>query len=228
MRGGEFTQEQERRIAELMNARLKTTRHENADHLERALNVSKLKPSGTADHVIVSDGATAAWAAVPATGGPPTVTESGIIIPGAMSVQQAMRAIEFQAEQLRQQLGSHHHDERYQQRIPLAYTAVSFGTNWSNYGTWRTAGYAKSQDGVVHLAGLIQRAAASGADLLTLPVGHRPSAPLLFTLSAVIGGVSTIVRVDLQTTGVLQAIGFPASIIDYLSLNVIPPFIAEQ
>jgi NAD/NADP transhydrogenase beta subunit len=69
-----------------------------------AANISNVSDYAN-DHVQATADAHAATAI--------SVTESGIIIPGAMSVQQAMRAIEFQAEQLRQQLGSHHHDERY-------------------------------------------------------------------------------------------------------------------
>lgn len=43
-----------------ITARLKGTRHENSDHLDRALLVSKLKP-GDARSVIASDGTDAVW-----------------------------------------------------------------------------------------------------------------------------------------------------------------------
>lgn len=49
-----------------VNARLKSTRHENSDHLERALLVSKLKPSTTDGYVVGTSGTNTEW--MPRTG----------------------------------------------------------------------------------------------------------------------------------------------------------------
>lgn len=79
MFGNPFNREQESWLDRWLTNRMKSTRHTNSDHLDRALPVVKLKPSGTADQVIVSDGSTASWAAVPATGGPPTGAAGGVL-----------------------------------------------------------------------------------------------------------------------------------------------------
>jgi hypothetical protein len=53
-------------IAALMDARLKLTRHENDDHLDRALLVQKLKPSATDGDMLYTSSGSTVWAAASA------------------------------------------------------------------------------------------------------------------------------------------------------------------
>jgi hypothetical protein len=48
-------------IAALVDARLKLTRHENDDHLDRALLVAKLKPSATNNDALYTSSGSSVW-----------------------------------------------------------------------------------------------------------------------------------------------------------------------
>lgn len=64
--GTPFSREQEYWIASYLDARLKGTRHPNADHPDRALLPQKLKPSGTGDDLLATsdDGKDSEWRSV--------------------------------------------------------------------------------------------------------------------------------------------------------------------
>lgn len=205
-------------VTEIVGRRLREQLANNVlrtDVPPRSLPVSKLTPSGTADHVIVSDGETAAWAAVPATGGTPaasaiTVTESGIIIPAITNVQQAMRAIEFQAEQLRQQLASHHHDERYVEHPPLGTPDGSTitsdisqtgGVGWKQGpGSYVASMYAANSGAPTHTVdGGWQKVGSGGGTLTwTSEIDKRPSG-----VSAQVD-TATNKRIDIRATGLYR------------------------
>jgi hypothetical protein len=61
-----FTDDQIREIERLLNARLRPTKHENHDHLDRALLVQKLKPSATDGDLVYTSGGSVVWAAASA------------------------------------------------------------------------------------------------------------------------------------------------------------------
>jgi hypothetical protein len=66
------------------------------------------------------------------------------------------------------------------------WTAVAaFGTNWANYGSvWSNARYRKDICGTVHLDGMLRSNAASNSNtIFTLPVGYRPSHPILMPMA---------------------------------------------
>ena len=86
---------------------------------------------------------------------------------------------------------------------PLVYTAPTLLNSWVNFGgTWATAGYAKDDQGVVRLKGLLKDGiTALGTSIFKLPVGYRPSEDRVFSV-ATFNGVSLIhARVDVASNG---------------------------
>lgn len=111
---------------------------------------------------------------------------------------------------------------------PPSYTAPTFAGTWANYGAgWRNAGYTKSADGMVHLTGLVGRSGTSGQTIFTLPAGYRPSATLLHLLQAVWSAATQNTRIDIASDGTVTHVSEPGVAIGYISLNNIPPFLAE-
>lgn len=76
---------------------------------------------------------------------------------------------------------------------------------WTNYGTFlNAAGYWKDSFGVVHLRGVI-RNGTSGSFIFVLPSGYRPPIrELLPSISTSSGGIFTLARVDILSTGEIQ------------------------
>jgi len=92
---------------------------------------------------------------------------------------------------------------RKEEQPPLAYTAPTLLNSWVNFGgTWATAGYAKDDQGVVRLKGLLKDGiTALGTPIFKLPVGYRPSEDRVFSV-ATFNGVSLIhARVDVAPNG---------------------------
>ena len=98
------------------------------------------------------------------------------------------------------------------------WTAVSFGTNWTDYGSgYQTAQYKKFGD-QVYLRGLATSNANSWTTyptIFTLPVGYRPPARLIFEQT---GNNSVAVRVDITSGGLVQWVAAGAGS-GYISLD---------
>ena len=91
-------------------------------------------------------------------------------------------------------------------------------TAWSDYGgSFTTAGYTKTSDGVVVLKGLIKKSSAftSGEVIATLPVGYRPSGRLIFGTST---EPNTTARVDIAANG---DIIFDSGTASWMSLDTV-------
>ena len=101
--------------------------------------------------------------------------------------------------------------------------------SWEQYGNpWDTAQYLRTNDGFVHIKGLIRNGTvANGTDLFQLPEGYRPQSNLVF-----IGGTrdpglqhATAARIDVWSDGFVKSYGDANT--DWLSLSGIH-FYAEQ
>jgi hypothetical protein len=76
----------------------------------------------------------------------------------------------------------------------VADTAATLSGTWTNFGSgFRDAGYLKSQDGIVHLRGLIEDGAVPST-AFTLPAGCRPSGTCIFITKCNAGDAE--IRVD--------------------------------
>lgn len=76
----------------------------------------------------------------------------------------------------------------------------TFANGWSNFGNgWDGAAYFKDALGIVHLRGMV-KGGTIGQAIFTLPVGYRPSGPLLFPTIA----TDAIGRIDIDTTGAVK------------------------
>jgi hypothetical protein len=83
-----------------------------------------------------------------------------------------------------------------------AVTAADFKNGWTNYGaTFAPAAYTKTDDGFVHLRGLIRGGTSSGTAMaFVLPAGYRPVVGTeLFVVATAPDG--TAGRIDVQTSG---------------------------
>lgn len=82
----------------------------------------------------------------------------------------------------------------------------AFVNGWTNLGgAFATAAFCRTPDGLVLLRGRIAPGAAT--PVFTLPAGYRPSGGTLSFTSDVGGGF----RIDVLTSGVVQALGAPGS-----------------
>jgi len=82
-----------------------------------------------------------------------------------------------------------------------AWTAVTFGTGWSNYGSGYQAVQYKKFGDLVFLRGLATSGGSAWASyptITTLPTGHRPAARLIFDQMA---NSNQAVRVDITSGG---------------------------
>lgn len=100
--------------------------------------------------------------------------------------------------------------------------ALPFTNGWSNYGgAWETAAYRKDQLGIVHLRGLVTRAAGppQGA-IAVLPVGYRPQRNRVFVVHT--GEAPYQVgRVDAQPDGLITWSSGAVGETDYTSLETV-------
>lgn len=70
--------------------------------------------------------------------------------------------------------------------------------SFENYSTeYHVAQFRKDPLGTVHIRGLVKRSAASTANILTLPVGYRPSKVMSFTTTA----DNNWARINISTDG---------------------------
>lgn len=86
-------------------------------------------------------------------------------------------------------------------RLGGAWTGLSFGSGWANYGgAYQTGQYKKVGD-IVFLRGLVARTSGVGTTIATLPVGYRPPAQCLYIMNTDTGAG----RLDIQTDGQIIA-----------------------
>lgn len=98
---------------------------------------------------------------------------------------------------LRQSASNYYHHDG----MAVADTDATYENSWVDYdsGAYRSAGYRKGADGVVHLRGLVKDGTLPGV-VFTLPSGCRPALRTIFTcLSG--GGVC---RVDVTAAGAVD------------------------
>ena len=87
-------------------------------------------------------------------------------------------------------------------RLGGAWTGLSFGSGWANYGgAYQTGQYKKVGD-LVLLRGLVARTSGVGTTIATLPSGFRPAAQCLYIMNTDTG----VGRLDIQTDGQIIAI----------------------
>jgi len=98
--------------------------------------------------------------------------------------------------------------------------ALPFADGWTNYGgTWETGAYRKDRVGIVHLRGLLTRAAgAPTGTIAVLPPGYRPQRGRLFTVHT---GESPAQagRVDVGPNGAVAWLVGAVGEMDYTSLD---------
>lgn len=88
------------------------------------------------------------------------------------------------------------------------WTAVSFSTNWSDFGGgYQVTQYCKDSMGFVHVRGLTTGTAGRGSNnMFTLPTGFRPTAgSLIFAQDRGAGGVGTLyASLQIDAAGVVS------------------------
>jgi hypothetical protein len=92
---------------------------------------------------------------------------------------------------------------------------VTFQNGWTNYGSpYAPAAYTITEDGWVHLRGLV-RSGTPGAAVFTLPVGYRPPANEIFNMMS----LEKVARIDVRADGYVggEFAGFPDP--NWLSLS---------
>ncbi len=97
--------------------------------------------------------------------------------------------------------------------------ALPFVNGWTNYGgVWESAAYRKDQLGVVHLRGMVTRAAgAPEGNIAVLPDGYKPQRYRLFIVG--MGEPQGSGRVDAKPDGAIGwVVGQPGEL-DYTSLD---------
>lgn len=107
----------------------------------------------------------------------------------------------------------------------VTWIAPTLLNSWVNYNTtsFDAAGYYKDQFGYVHLRGMISTGTTTvGTVILNLPAGYRPFKNKYFTTVS----NSAACTVAVVSSGDLQVAGSVSSL--WLSLDSIPPFLAEQ
>jgi hypothetical protein len=103
---------------------------------------------------------------------------------------------------------------------PTAWTAIAFGTGWSNSGGQQPGQYRKIGD-VVYLRGCVAVDNAATHGLLgTLPAGFRPPVNMIWSTWA-LGPTGGVVRLDVNSDGTMNLQGGLTGAIGYLSLNVL-------
>ena len=100
-----------------------------------------------------------------------------------------------------------------------SWTSATYDATWTTYASeWGPAAYYRTNDGMVHLRGLVKRTSGSGTTVFTLPAGYRPPHKhLLMTVGS--GGIA---RVDVGTDGAVvfvSSLSGTVSVTDWLSLN---------
>ena len=84
----------------------------------------------------------------------------------------------------------------------LSWNSFALQNSWVDYASgYQTNGYRKTTSGIVQLKGLIKRSTGSpsvGETIGILPVGYRPSVPLLFLAST---SSNTYGRIDVYPDG---------------------------
>lgn len=84
---------------------------------------------------------------------------------------------------------------RYQE----SWTQMTLVSGWQGYdvNTWGTGQFYRTNDGIVHLRGLLRRTSGSSNTICNLPVGYRPPHSHMF----VVAGSGGVGRIDVSTNG---------------------------
>ncbi len=99
-----------------------------------------------------------------------------------------------------------------------AWTNITFGTGWDNFGGgFQTGQYRKIGD-MVYLRGMVLRTSGVGTTITTLPAAHWPPATVLCDVQS----ASALGRIDISTAGVVTFIAGTAG--TWINLSDIPPF----
>ena len=104
-----------------------------------------------------------------------------------------------------------------------AWTGLSYGTGWVDYGGGYQAGQYKKVGDLVFLRGLVRRTTTSAGDITigTLPAGYRPAARLMMSTTGYWSSAYQLTRVEILTTGVVQFAGSIGVTVDFFSLDSI-------
>lgn len=122
-----FTSEQLRVIEGLLDSRLKSVRHTNADHLDRALLAQKLNPGDAAGRVLSSDGSDVSWAGASGLG----VDELGGPAAGAGDVQSSLVRVVQSLDDLREEFSGHGHGSRFIDEVEMTTQSTGAGDKLS-------------------------------------------------------------------------------------------------
>jgi hypothetical protein len=99
--------------------------------------------------------------------------------------------------------------------------ALAFSSGWTNFGAiFEVGSYRKDQLGVVHLRGLITRAAGTpggGSQIAVLPPGYHPQRALIFVVQT--GEPNGVGRIDVRPDGSLTWNSGQSGEQDYTSLT---------
>jgi hypothetical protein len=98
----------------------------------------------------------------------------------------------------------------------------AFASGWGDYAGWSPVRFYKDPFGIVHLEGLATKHSGTpvgGETILTLPVGYRPSAALIFAVHA--GEPNGVGRVDVHPDGRVVFTSGPVGHADYQSLSTV-------
>lgn len=92
--------------------------------------------------------------------------------------------------------------------------------DWGDLSGFKGAHYWREGD-TVHLGGAITNATAvaDGETIMTLPVGFRPSAGLIFSARAFVSGSQTVARIDVYGNGTVKWLGGAVASVSSLSLS---------
>lgn len=103
-----------------------------------------------------------------------------------------------------------------------AWTALTYNTNWSSYGSpYGSARYCQIGD-LVLVNGLVTRTSGNTTTTVaTLPSGYRPATQKSWETRMSIGGVEGAYRIDVTPTGAISITYTGTAVIDTLSLDCI-------
>jgi len=99
-------------------------------------------------------------------------------------------------------------------RLGTAWSGLSFGSGWTDYGGDYQAGQYKKVGDMVFLRGLVKRTSGTGTTIATLPAGYRPPARCLYGVHT--SALSGADRVDVLASGEIY---LSSGSVDYVQLD---------
>ncbi len=110
-----------------------------------------------------------------------------------------------------------------------AWTALPYGSDWSDYGSSNSAGRYRKIGDIVYVEGIIKRTPGSSATTIgTLPASFRPTEEYLIGVDLLASGTYYQARIDINTSGVItlavvtlsgSSVSLGTTTIGYLILN---------